>query len=415
MSGAGSIKQGVVKTLGPLGLLALVLIGSASSQTYSDQRVAAVGRERVGPAKDAASSRRIADRIRTGAHPTANTPPLPSAAAELNASLQKIGKEFDGSVGIAVRDIQTGWTSDFDGTNLYPQQSVSKFWVALTALDLVDRGELDLSQRVTVGPRDLTLFHQPIRKLALRPGGYATTLGDLLFRAITQSDNTANDVLLRNVGGPEAVRAFLARKGITGVRFGPGERLLQSSIAGLEWKPEYSRGKRFFAARDDLPTEIRRASFEAYVAEPMDGATPIAIVDALARLQKGEILSEPAAERLLSIMGQTRTGRLRLKAALPEGWTLVHKTGTGQIFEGEQAGYNDIGIMSSPAGRSYAISILIGRTSEPLRARAELIHESVRAIAKYEHDLMRQHQPPVEDGPDRADGNNDENKIESAV
>jgi beta-lactamase class A len=308
----------------------------------------------------------------------------------LNAALQRIGEEFDGDVGIAVRDIQTGWTSHFGGTGLYPQQSVSKLWVTLTALDLSDRGELDLSQRITLGPSDLAVFHQPMRELALRPGGYSTTLGDLMFRAITQSDNMANDVLLWRSGGPEAVRAFLQRKGITAVRFGPGERLLQSGIAGVDWKPEYSLGRRFYAARADVPMETRRALFEAYVADPVDGAAPVGVVDALARLSKGEILSASATDRVLSIMGQTRTGRLRLKAGLPAGWKLGHKTGTGQILGAEQAGYNDIGIITSPAGRSYAIAVFIGRTSEPIRARTALMHKSVRAVVSYERDLMRQ-------------------------
>jgi beta-lactamase class A len=74
--------------------------------------------------------------------------------------------------------------------------------VALTALDLSDRGELDLSERITLDPGDLAIIHQPIRELALRPGGHSTTLGILLFRAITQSDNMANDVLLWRSGGP---------------------------------------------------------------------------------------------------------------------------------------------------------------------------------------------------------------------
>ena len=60
---------------------------------------------------------------------------------------------------------------------------------------------------------DLTLFHQPIAAKILG-GGHTTTLGDLMFEAITKSDNTANDKLMRSVGGPDAVRAMIASKGL---------------------------------------------------------------------------------------------------------------------------------------------------------------------------------------------------------
>jgi beta-lactamase class A len=150
--------------------------------------------------------------------------------------------------------------------------------------------------------------------------------------------------------------------------------------------------------------EVRRASFEAYVADPVDGATPVAVVDALARLNKGQILSASATDQVLSIMRQTQTGRLRLRAGLPIGWRLGHKNGTGQILGAEQAGNNDIGIITSPTGRSYAIAVFIGRTSEPIRARTALMHKSVRAVVSYERDLMRQQRLADNNGSSPSDG-----------
>lgn len=300
----------------------------------------------------------------------------------LAARIRELGDRFNGDVGIAVRDVQTGWTTAFDGGTFFPQQSVSKFWVAITAFDRVDRGELELAQRVTLTRSDLTLFHQPI---AARVGasGFTTTLNDLLFRAMTQSDNTANDFVLRRAGGPEAVRDMLRRKGIDGIRFGPGERLLQSRLAGLEgWRPEYT-GQGFYAARSSLPMTVRRAAFARYVADPIDGATPIGIVDALARLQRGELLSPASTRRLLSIMSQTRTGRQRLTGGLAPGWRIAHKTGTGQVLGGVQTGYNDIGIVSSPEDRHYAVAVMIRRTGAPLGERMSLMQNTVRAVIDY--------------------------------
>src|SRR5207248_4074135 len=129
-------------------------------------------------------------------------------------------------------------------------------------------------------------------------------------------------------------------KHLGAIRFYNGERALQSKIAGLIWSPSYSIGNAFFEARDALPLTVRKASFDRYVADPYDGAAPSAIVNALARLKRGELLAPSSTQHLLAIMSNTKTGANRLKGGLQAGWVLNHKTGTGQVLGTEQAGYN---------------------------------------------------------------------------
>jgi beta-lactamase class A len=312
---------------------------------------------------------------------------LTPAQRALEERVRELGHAFAGEVGIAVRDIDGGFAANWHGDRFYPQQSVSKFWVALTALQAADAGRLDLDERVTVTRNDLTLFHQPIAG-QIGPNGYTTTLGDLLYRALTQSDNTCNDIVLRHAGGPAAVRAMLARNRLDGVRFGPGERLLQAGIAGLQWQPAFAHGNAFYAARDSLPLQRRRAAFEHYIDDPVDGATPNGVTNGLARLQRGELLSRESTQRLLTIMSQTHTGPNRLRGGLAPGWTISHKTGTGQVLGAEQAGYNDIGILHAPDGHNYALAVMIGRTSTPLETRMALMQSVVRATIAY-HDASQ--------------------------
>jgi beta-lactamase class A len=202
------------------------------------------------------------------------------------------------------------------------------------------------------------LFHQPLASKILGGGDKTVTLGSLLFTAITESDNTANDKLMRSVGGPERVRDMIERKNLGSIRFYNGERALQSRIAGLIWSPSYSIGNAFYQARSALPTSVRKAAFERYVADPYDGAAPHAVANALARLKRGDLLSPASSQRLLSIMGQTRTGRARVRAALAPGWKWNHKTGTGQDFQGRIGGINDIGLLTAPDGTIYAMAIM---------------------------------------------------------
>lgn len=311
--------------------------------------------------------------------------PLPAAPSYIDDHLKALGQAFDGRVGIAVRSLDAGWTSGWKADELYPQQSVSKLWVAITALDALDKGKISLDEPVTLSRDDLTLFHQPIAREVLA-GPYKTTVRDLLERAITTSDNTANDKLMHVVGGPAAVRAMLRNKHLGAIRFYNGERALQSRIAGLRWNEAYSIGNAFFEAREALPEATRKAAFDRYVVDPYDGASPNAIVSALARLKRGELLSAQSTQFLLDTMSHTHTGPNRLKGGLAPGWTLNHKTGTGQVFGAAQAGYNDVGILTAPDGRSYAVAVMIKLTSVPLSVRMTLMNEVVRAVIAY-HDM----------------------------
>lgn len=314
----------------------------------------------------------------------AEGPELSPAQQRLDRELSRIGSTFAGHAGIAVRDMEARRTLHFNGLEAFPQQSVSKLWVAMTALDEVDEKRLDLTERVEIRARDLTVFYQPIRDIVRRDGRFASDYADLIERAIAESDNTANDRILRRIGGPEAVQDFLDGHGLSSIRFGTDERSKQSAIAGLDWRQSYAQGPAFFEARDRVPDARRREAFETYLADPVDGAPPVAIVEALARLYRGNLLSNSSTSLLLGALSRTKSGPQRLKAGAPEDWLVRHKTGTGQFFDGEQSGYNDVGLVTSPEGRSYAIAVMIARTREPTPLRMEMMQEVVRAVARYD-------------------------------
>lgn len=305
------------------------------------------------------------------------------APAGLNDRIHALWRAFPGKTGIAVQRIDGEWSLSQRGAELFPQQSVSKLWVTLAVLDAVDQGRLTLDQRVRIGPEDLTLFHQPLAAKVQSQGSVTMSVRELIETAITHSDNTANDSLLRTVGGPDAVRAFIEKKDLGAIRFGPGERLLQAGTAGLKWQQAYSVGRAFYQARAALPDATRLAARNAYLANPPDGASPAAIASALTRLARGTLLSPDSTEYLLDVMSRTRSGPRRLKAGLPEGWKFMHKTGTGQDYKGSTAGYNDIGIATAPDGTRYAIVVLLGDTNASIPARMALMQAVSGAVADY--------------------------------
>ncbi|MXO90462.1 serine hydrolase [Altererythrobacter aquaemixtae] len=327
-------------------------------------------------------------------------PMLSAEERALDNALFAAANGFDGYLGVAIHDIARDRTVHYNGERLFPQQSLSKLWVALAALQKVDEGTLELAEPVSIRRSDLTLFHQPVRKIVLARGAFHTDYGDLLRRAITESDNTANDMLLKRVGGPPGVRNAIAAAGLGAIKFGPGEREMQSALAGLQWDPSYSFGKRFFEVRKAVPEAQRKEAFDAYVLDPVDGASPVAIADALGKLAKGELLEAPTTAHFLDLLANVKSGPNRLKGGVPAGWLIGHKTGTGQVLDivppgviGEQAGYNDVGILTAPDGSRYAVVVMIGRTAVPVPQRMELMHAIVAATVHYHFDAKGQPVP----------------------
>ena len=322
-------------------------------------------------------------RAPTAVHSAPADPGFHRPPPGLGDRIAGLWRAFPGKTGIAVQRIDGEWTLTQRGGDLFPQQSVSKLWVAMAALDAVDQGRLRLDQPVRIGPEDLTLFHQPIAARVRSEGSVTMPVRDLIETAITHSDNSANDSLLRTIGGPDAVRRFIAKKDMGAIRFGPGERLLQAGTAGLQWQQSYSIGRNFQTARAALSPAARQAAMDHYLADPVDGASPAAIAAALTRLARGSLLSPESTDYLLGVMTRTKSGPQRLKAGLPPGWRFLHKTGTGQDLNGMTAGYNDIGIATAPDGTRYAIVVLLGNTTASVPERMALMQAVSGAVAEF--------------------------------
>jgi beta-lactamase class A len=94
----------------------------------------------------------------------------------------------------------------------------------------------------------------------------------------------------------------------------------------------------------------------------------------------GRLLSEPSTSLLLRIMTESPTGRTRLRAGLPAGATIAHKTGTGRRVVGIASSINDIGIATLRDGRRVAIAVFVNGTAAS-DSDIDALHARVAAIA----------------------------------
>ncbi|MEA1676599.1 class A beta-lactamase [Nitrospirillum sp. BR 11163] len=297
----------------------------------------------------------------------------------LQARLDRLTHDFPGRAGVAVRDGATGAEVGVRAQERFPEQSVFKLTVAIALLDLVDHGRMDLTQKVTLYPKDRSVYWQPLAK-NITPAGWTTTLDDLMARMVADSDNIAADTMLRLIGGPAVVQAALTARGLDGIRVDRDERHLQSDILGLTWKDAYVEPAAFQAAADSVPAATRLAKREAYLNDPRDTAKPAAMALLLDRLDKGELLSPAGTRRLLDVLDHTTTQPHRLKAGLGAGWTVAHKPGAGPSVEGVTLANNDVGLMTAPDGGRYAVAVYVASVQGPREKADAFIADVARAV-----------------------------------
>ena len=140
------------------------------------------------------------------------------------------------------------------------------------------------------------------------------------------------------------------------------------------WKDEAT----WNAARDQVPAEVREAAVAAYLADPRDTATLPATLDFLTRLATGDLLSTASTALLLRLMTAAHTGAGRLRAALPQGASLAHKTGSARTDLGLTPATNDIGIVTLNNSRRFAVAVYLAGSTVTEAERDRLIADAGR-------------------------------------
>jgi len=281
-----------------------------------------------------------------------------------------------GILGVAVLDVHTGATAGARADQPFPMMSVFKAPVAAAVLDRIEHGSMSLAQKITATRMDL---HDgsavPSVGDELKSGKTVFTVERLLKGAVSESDNTAVDLLLRVMGGPPVVTSFLHAHGVDGLRVDIGEAGISEIFNDL--KP----GQTLPADESEQAfSQRRQRGYQAFLADPRNRSTPAEAVKFLRKLQGGEVLSPESTQYLLRLMAaQTLPNRLR--AGVPHGVQFADKAGTSATQQGRTAAYNDIGIMSWPDGRVVIIAAFLSDSTASDKERGALFADLARSVA----------------------------------
>ncbi|MBX7056321.1 MAG: class A beta-lactamase [Pyrinomonadaceae bacterium] len=266
--------------------------------------------------------------------------------ADLQKQLEAIAADAKGKVGVAVLGLETGESASINADQRFPMQSVYKLPIALTVLTAVDAEKFALDEQIGFSVEDMVgpAQRSPMRD-RFRSGG-SMTVAELIRFAVSESDGTASDVLLRIIGGPAEVQIFLSAIGIRDLAVVSTEKELGSD---------------------------RQAQFANF-------ATPNAAIELLRSLHEGNGISPDNRELLLKFLAETETGPKRLKGLLPPGTYVAHKTGTSQTENGVTAATNDIGIITFPNGKHAAVAVFVSDSRADEKTREAVIARTAKAV-----------------------------------
>lgn len=292
--------------------------------------------------------------------------------------VERLSRAAGGVVGVSAVHLENGSAFAVNGAEPFPMASTFKVPIAVQFFHRIDRGEIRLSDMVTIEPRDLHPGSGEIGRLLNDPG-VSLSLHNLVELMLLISDNSATDLVLKAAGGPDAVNARLDDLGIRGIRVDRPTIRLIADWSGVALPPEdeWSPARYREVARAVAP-EARRAAAEAFDRDPRDTATPEAMTDLLRTIWIGSALSETSTAQLLDIMRRCETGAARIKGILPPGTEVRHKTGT---IGGTT---NDVGIITLPGEAGHvALAVFVKSSRRPSADVEPVIAQIARAVFDY--------------------------------
>ncbi|HEY6121768.1 MAG TPA: class A beta-lactamase, subclass A2 [Pyrinomonadaceae bacterium] len=265
---------------------------------------------------------------------------------ELQKLIMQIASASRGKVGVMAIVLETGKSVSLNPRDHFPMQSVYKLPIGMAVMNQVDEGKIRLDQKVRVTKDDFIgrSSHSPIRDKY--PNGVELSVSDLLGWMLCESDGTASDVLMKLVGGPASVQAYLTDLGI----------------------------------KELIVLDTERAFANDHSLQYRNWSTPAAAVSLLRALNERRGLSDQSQGLLLKFMTESTPGAKRLKGLLPPGTVVAHKTGTSGTENGMTAATNDIGIITLPNGRHLAIAVFVADSPEDETTREGVIARTARAI-----------------------------------
>ena len=269
-----------------------------------------------------------------------------SAQVTLHQQISSIAQDAQGKVFVACSLPGVALDCDLNPHGHPPMQSTFKLPLAIAVLQQVERGKLTMDQLIRFLPSDRYPGTSSPLQDAHPDANIDVPLHELLQLSVAKSDNTATDILLRILGGPQVVQESLNKLGVQTIHVRDSER----------------------GMHDDFQAQYR------------NDAEPAAMVTLLRLLADHSPLNAEHTALLNRWMTETTTGPNRIKAQLPATTPVAHKTGTSGERNGLTPATNDLGLITLPNGQRLALAIFVTDSRADEATREGIIARIAKAI-----------------------------------
>ena len=261
---------------------------------------------------------------------------MPSPAAR-HDHLFSLERKYAARLGVYALDTGTGATIAHRADERFAFCSTFK---AVAAAAVLARRSLTGLNTVVRYTRNDLMRHAPITERHVATG---MTIRQLCDAAVRYSDGTAGNLLVRDLGGPARLTAFVRSLGDTVTRMDRIEPALTTAVPG----------------------------------DPRDTTSPRAFGTDYQKIVLGTAL--PTGERALlrDLLERNTTGDRRIRAGLPRGWTVADKTGSGAYGT-----LNDMAVVWRPDGAPLVIALMSSKRTENARSDEQLLADAASYVAK---------------------------------
>ncbi|WP_374459092.1 CGA/CIA family class A beta-lactamase [Chryseobacterium taeanense] len=268
----------------------------------------------------------------------------------LEQKISSIIKDKNATVGISVLGFENGFKYSKNADKKLPMQSVFKFHIAATVLDYVDKGKLSLDQKVILDKNNLLEnTWSPLRE-KYPNGGVEIPLSEVLEYTVAKSDNNGCDILLKLLGGTQTVQRFMDSKGLKDFQIKYNEAEMHK-----DWNNQYK-----------------------------NYSTASSATEVLKKFYDGKLLSKKSTDYLMKVMFSTSTGKNKLIEQFPENTPVARKTGaSGKNNAGLTGAENEIGIVTLPNGKHYALAVFVSNSTETDVVNCKMISDISKSVWDY--------------------------------
>ncbi|MEO9213141.1 MAG: serine hydrolase [Caulobacteraceae bacterium] len=272
------------------------------------------------------------------------------------------------------------WSSDDNGR--YPLQGVAVVPIAAAALAEVDAGRLSLNEPIRIDSLDLSPPPSAINETWRGASNKHVTsmpAADLIALTVEKGDSTAADVIMKRIGGPGAVTAWLRARNIENMRIDRYQRELRQDIAGMaSFHPEWKGEAEWIAARNAVPPLQRQRAMDAFLVDSRDTTTVQGALHFLRLLSLGELLSVPSTRLLLRLMSTGVDAGDRFRAGLPRGAAISRKSGGARTDLGFSPTDDEIAVVTLPDGRRVLMAAFLAGSTATVVERDRLFADTAR-------------------------------------